>query len=332
MQGGKIKLRKALVVGIDDYPNYPLKGCVNDANCIKNTIETNGDGSRNFSVKLATNTQEVPDKATLLEMIKEVFTGECECALLYFSGHGYLNEQGGYIVTPDFNKDNNGISMLEILNLANNSKIQNKVIILDSCYSGNMGNINDGKREVCHITDGMSILTASRKDETAKEICGHGVFTSLLIEALKGGASSITGDITVGSIYSYIDQALGPWDQRPVFKTNVTQFSSLRKINPIIPLESLRKLIEYFEQPENEFELDPSFEYTNSKSIEHEVVEPFAKEENIVKFKTLQKLERVGLVVPVGEEHMYWAAMNSKSCKLTALGYHYWKLIKDQNI
>ena len=31
-------------------------------------------------------------------------------------------------------------------------------------------------------------------------------------------------------------------------------------------------------------------------------------------------MEGVGLVVPVGEEHMYYAAMNSTACRLTALG------------
>jgi len=44
----------------------------------------------------------------------------------------------------------------------------------------------------------------------------------------------------------------------------------------------------------------------------------------------LQLYESVGLVEPVDAEHMYFAAMNSKSCKLTALGLHYWKLAKDK--
>lgn len=48
--------------------------------------------------------------------------------------------------------------------------------------------------------------------------------------------------------------------------------------------------------------------------------------------KDLQKLVSVGLVKPVDEDHMYYAAMNSKSCKLTALGAHYWRLVKDQRI
>ena len=48
--------------------------------------------------------------------------------------------------------------------------------------------------------------------------------------------------------------------------------------------------------------------------------------------KELQKMERVGLVLPVGEEHMYWAAINGKSCKLTALGHRYWTLVNDGKI
>ena len=49
-------------------------------------------------------------------------------------------------------------------------------------------------------------------------------------------------------------------------------------------------------------------------------------------FKELQKFESVGLVVPVEEEHMYFAAINSKSCRLTALGYQYWRLVKEKKI
>ena len=44
------------------------------------------------------------------------------------------------------------------------------------------------------------------------------------------------GDITPGSVYAHIDQSLGPWAQRPVFKTNVKTFVSLRKTEPPIAL------------------------------------------------------------------------------------------------
>ena len=50
------------------------------------------------------------------------------------------------------------------------------------------------------------------------------------------------------------------------------------------------------------------------------------------KFKLLQKYNRINLVVPVDAEHMYFAAMESKSCKLTILGEHYWNLIAKDRI
>ena len=45
-------MKKALVIGINDYPTSPLYGCVNDASEFAKIIETQGDGSPNFSIKL----------------------------------------------------------------------------------------------------------------------------------------------------------------------------------------------------------------------------------------------------------------------------------------
>jgi hypothetical protein len=322
-------MRKALVVGINDYPSSPLRGCINDASAFGSIMEANGDGSPNFDVKLYT---DVPTKSDLKGLIIDLFSGDCDTALLYFSGHGFINDIGGYIVTPDYKPNDEGVSMDEILTIANDSKAKNRVIILDCCHSGAFGSPKTTGGKSAHIVEGVSILTASKDDESSLEINGHGVFTNLLLDALQGGASDLRGHITPGSIYAYIDQALGPWDQRPVFKTNITRFTSLRTVIPQVPIEVLRKLTEYFPSASQQFKLDPSFEDTNAVKIEHKVIEPYAKEENVAVFKNLQKLQSVGLVVPVDEQYMYFAAINSKACKLTGLGYHYWRLVKDKRI
>lgn len=322
-------MRKALVIGINNYPTAPLYGCVNDASAFGSIVETNGDGSPNFDVRLETN---VATRADLKGHIRDLFSGDCDTALLYFSGHGFLNDLGGYIVTPDFQPNDEGVSMDEILTLANESKAKNRVIILDCCHSGAFGSPKNAGGKSTQIVEGVSILTASKDDEAAVEVNGHGIFTNLLLDALQGGASDLRGHITPGSIYAYIDQALGPWEQRPVFKTNISRFTSLRTIVPQVPIEVLRKLTEYFQTATQQFNLDSSFEVTNDTTIEHKVVEPYAKKENVSVFKDLQKLESVGLIVPVDEQHMYFAAMNSKSCRLTALGYHYWRLVKEKRI
>lgn len=129
-----------------------------------------------------------------------------------------------------------------------------------------------------------------------------------------------------------IDKALGPWDQRPVFKTNVSQFTSLRNVEPQVPREVLRNLTKYFASPTDQLKLDPSFEKTNSPEDKHEILEPYADPQNVKIFTDLQKFESVGVVVPCEEEHMYYAAMNSKACKLTAIGRHYWYLVKTRKI
>ncbi len=322
-------MRKALVVGINNYSTAPLNGCINDAYALGSIIETNGDGSPNFDVRLETN---LTTKSELKSKIVDLFEGDADTALFYFSGHGFLNDIGGYIVTPDFKKYDEGVSMDEILTIINKSKVKDKIIILDCCHSGTMGTPDITGGNVTHIAEGVSILTASKKEESAMEVNGHGVFTNLLLDALQGGAADLRGNITPGSIYAYIDQALGAWEQRPVFKTNITRFTSLRIVNPQVPIDVIRKITEYFPEPSHKFSLDPSFEDTNSNEVVHNIVEPYANPENVAKFKHLQKYQSVGLVIPVDADYMYFAAMNSKSCRLTALGYHYWRLVKDRRI
>jgi hypothetical protein len=39
-------------------------------------------------------------------------------------------------------------------------------------------------------------------------------------------------------------------------------------------------------------------------------------------------MAKVNLVRPVGEDHMYYAAINNKFCEMTVLGEHYWRLVK----
>jgi len=321
-------MKKALVIGINKYPTAPLKGAINDAQSISDFLKVNGNDTTNFEVKTI---YDVETKSELLTEISDFFNLSADMGLLYFAGHGFVNELGGFIVTPDHKRYDEGIAMNDILNLANRSKIRNKVIILDCCKSGIFGTPTENG-SVTPINTGISILTSSREDEPAKEINGHGVFTNLLIEGLKGGAADIRGHISPGGLYAYIDQALGAHEQRPVFKTNVTEFVELRSIISQVPLRTLRKLIEYFNAPSDNFQLDPSFEDTNSIEIQHEVIEPYANEENVSIFKNLQKLQSVGLIIPVEEEHMYYAAMRSKTCKLTALDHHYWRLVREGKI
>jgi hypothetical protein len=180
---------------------------------------------------------------------------------------------------------------------------------------------------VAELNDGVTILTASTAEQYATEEDGAGVFTSLLVDALGGAAANLVGDVTPGSIYAHVDQSLGPWAQRPVFKTNVKRFVSLRKVQPPLELSELRRISEFFPTAGFQYQLDPTFEPERN---EFWAVNPLGipapdPDHNAI-FKILQKYNRVGLVVPEGAPHMWHAAMESKTIRLTALGEHYRRL------
>ena len=323
-------MRKALIVGIDNYGNerLDLSSCINDAFTVAELLERHENGTLNFEVKFERDLQGI---STLREHIKKCFDDNCETALFYFSGHGSVNEFGGELILADYVRSNIGFSMNDLLTAVNNSKAQNKVVILDCCHAGYAGSLpTSGQTAV--IENGVTILTSCKSSEYSLAGNKYSLFTSLLIEALKGGASDIMGHITLGGIYSYIDKSLGSWGQRPLFKTNVSTFMSLREVNPPIDTKIIRNLTKYFTKPNEPLKLNPSFEETNTLDTTHTLVKPYAKEENVKIFKELQKLESIGLIIPMGTEHMYYAAMESKSCKLTLLGQHYWNLVKNKKI
>jgi hypothetical protein len=329
-------MKKALVVGIDDYPGSPLNGCVNDAVAIANTLEKNGDGSPNFSIRLLTSNQTNVTTSILSDAISELFSGDADTVLLFFAGHGIINPDtnAGYIVSQNGGRGSWGVSLSEILGLANRAypRIKSTVIILDSCHSGFAGEVPAlGNEQIAAIGSGVTILTACHRNGTAAEGGGHGLFTNILLDGLSGSSADICGRITPASVYSHVDQTLGPWEQRPIYKANVQTFVTLRQVSPKISLEILRRLPEYFQDATSTFPLDPSFE-PDRENVPLEFKNVPVNEDNVRIFKELQMCNRYGLVMPINAEHMYYAAIGSTGCKLTALGAHYRKLAEMKRI
>ena len=322
-------MRKALCVGIDCYESInDLHGCVNDANSVKAVLERHGDGTLNFEVKSMCATSEASyiTRNALRDAVEDLFKSESEIAVFYYSGHGSFDALGGYLCTSEVTRPDEGLSLNEIMGFVAKSRAQNKIIILDSCFSGAVANSAEMTNySVLH--DGTTILAACEESEYATEENGHGVFTSLLVEALYGGAMNLLGEVSPGSVYSYIDRSLGAWEQRPVFKANINRFVSLRKNAPPIQISELRKIPSFFVSPYDEYPLDPTYE-----PDKHEADIKDVNKEHEAIFSILQKYVKLNLVIPVGEEHMYYAAIHRKSCKLTAQGQHYWNLVNKNTI
>lgn len=328
-------MRKALVVGIDHYEHISsLSGCVHDAHAVKAVLERHADGTLNFATPqllVAASSSQSVTKQQLKDAARELFADDAEIALFYFAGHGYIDDTGGFVCTSDTPAYGDGLSLGELMTLANSSRARNKILILDSCQSGIVGN-NPLTSGLAEITDGVTILTASTENQNAYELPGGGagVFTNLLVDALNGAAANLVGDVTPGSVYAHIDQSLGPWAQRPVFKTNVKTFVSLRETEPPIQLRDLQALTTHFPAPDFTYPLDPSYEPERS-GAEDESIPPPDPQHTAV-FEVLQRYVGVNLVRPVDAPHMWHAAMQSKACELTVLGQHYWRLVDESLI
>lgn len=320
--------RKALLIGIDDYPKkWALPSCVHDCDELEKVLTNNLDDSKspNFAVTKLPNCK---SSVVAENAIRDVFANVGQdVSLLYFSGHGYVDaNNNGQILFPKNIQPGNtyiGLLMRDIMKIVSKSTVNNKIVILDCCHSGIIANNDDN---VATLPNGCTILTACHPMEQAQATLSHSLFTHLLIQALNGEAADYMGHITIGGIYSYIDRSMGWQGQRPIFKTNITSFVSLRDVTPKVGVNILKRGLHLFKNVDEMFQLDPSFEDTNDPKIEHKYVEPYANEENVANFKILQKLQSIGFVEPVDEEFMYFAAMNSKKCRLTEIGKYYWKL------
>jgi hypothetical protein len=313
-------MNRALLIGIDHYDRFnSLDGCVNDVDALEPLLSRNDDNSPNFDCQKRTSATGGVTRDALIGDLDALLGGGADVALLYFAGHGSGSGTDVALVTQDATAGTLGIAFSEVLAKVAESSVREVVLILDCCFSGAAGGIPQLASSAATLRDGVSILAASRGDQPAPETDGRGVFSTLLGGALEGGAADVIGKVTIAGLYAYLDESFGAWDQRPAFKANVDHLHELRSCTPAVPLTELRQICDLFPARDALFSLDPSYEPdAEPRNSEHERV-----------FSTLQKYRAAKLLQPVGADHMYFAAMESKACRLTPLGRHYWRVAKD---
>ena len=319
----------ALAVGINRYESdafEDLSCCEADAEAMYKLLSRHwgpgesGQGPRNYSAKLLSSsgkkrisTEELRGKVKSL-MHHAMGDGE---VLFYFSGHGVANDEGGFLVTQDATSEDPGYPMKELLEEANRSENTSVVIILDCCHSGQIGNITDGEGfNRVSIGPNVTILAGSGATQKAAEDWDHSLFTGLMIEGLEGGASDVRGEVSAASLYAYLEQSLGPWDQRPVYKSYARTLRALRRCEPAVPDDVLACLPDLFRRPTSELELAPSYEHTHES----------ADEQHVKIFDQLKLLRNSHLVT--SDKDLYWTALESGTVKLTPHGRLFWKRAK----
>lgn len=318
-------MKRALAVGIDFYDRYgPLFGCVNDVRALEPLLRCHDDGSPNFETAVLVAGQEGGrvTRDELLSSVERLLGSPADQAVLYFAGHGVQVRGDVALVTSDATDGTPGLLFAEVMSLIENSPVREIIVLLDCCFAGGAGRVPMVATGSL-IRAGLSVIAASRDTETSAETAqGRGQFSSYLEGALDGGAAEITGEVSVAGAYAYVSEAFGAWEQRPTFKSNIERVSALRRCTPLVQPTTLRNLAVWFPDPLDEFALDPSYEDTaEPRNAEHEAI-----------FKQLQQCSYAKLVEPVDEDYMYYAAMNSTGCRLTALGRRYHRLASNGRI
>ncbi|RRR96483.1 protein kinase domain-containing protein [Glycomyces terrestris] len=224
-------MNKAIIIGIDSYPEALLTGCVNDASDVADCLSLE---QYDFESVLI-----LDGDATRSEILKELYRtayaeehyGEGSTLLFYFAGHGQVIGQAGHLVTHDAENFDPGISLAHLAQVMESASLvfDHVVSILDCCHAGSAFtwtnsrplSPSDIEREIQAVNESRCVLAACRPEELALEENSRGVFTTRLIDALLGDAVNWDGDVTLMGVYEYIAAALPKGAQTPVFKGDV---------------------------------------------------------------------------------------------------------------
>lgn len=218
----------ALLIGINEYVSpslitKKLRFANADAQSMKKVLEDRGWDARVV----------VDEAATRKRIVRELYNlslraKPADKVLIYFAGHGVRDPRGlghTYWVAYDAGVENlvsDALRLNHIFEYVNDISAQEKIVLLDHCYSGDydsgMGGDDDGG--VSRSADGMPLVTENERDlfpvemEAIQQISedrmvilaaargpayeadewGHGMFTKAILDALEDPDADTTND------------------------------------------------------------------------------------------------------------------------------------------
>jgi hypothetical protein len=328
-------MKKALIVGVDHYndPIQNLDGCNAAAEAVSQLLKKNYSvdsevGEPNFDCRVLISDPCEPKKRLtrniLRTQVKQLFEDDnADLALFFYSGYGFENSLGGYLMTQDAEEHEEGIAFDDIMIYANNSSVKEIIIVLDCHFEKPPEESESQLSKFAALRKGISILTIESLITNKNSASYSPFFPELFCHVLaSGGDNDVLGDVTLSEVYTYTNRILQPLGFGVTFKSNASSMAVLRKAKPQIDYNILQKMSHYFPSSHFRVPLDP--ECLRSQSSTNEA--------KIKVYKDLQKMVRCGLVKPINEEHMYYAALHNEHCGLTEKGKQYWFLLRDKRI
>lgn len=223
---GKTSLT-ALIIGINDFknPKLTLQYPVADAELFAQTLEA---ASRDLFEKVTIRKLTKKDETTNEAIIREMKTFRTlrpdDLFVFYIASHGTVDDGEYFLITSNVGSlrteklRTDAISQNALKEAIANIPATKKLVIIDTCNAGALGEAiqstmmtrgmsEDTALKILSRAMGSTILSASTSMQEAMEgYRGHGLFTYVLAEGLKGKADKgKTGYVRTTELADYVD-------------------------------------------------------------------------------------------------------------------------------
>ncbi|MCX6579389.1 MAG: caspase family protein [Candidatus Aminicenantes bacterium] len=250
----------SLIMGIENYPEISGQTKVNYAG---NDVKAMADYARKAGFHLIDDKPLLDGEATYKKVIKKLgylfdIAEEDDFILLYFAGHGFYSDYGGFLIPFDYQKENaidesSCISFNSIKTRLDNKKTRHFIFFLDTCHSGyavKQIDIRAAESRDIHITPeavekvksqineivngsekipgiGRLVFTSSAANEKSyhTDEFQHGLFTHYLLSGLKSRTNEkqVNVEDLVRSVKENVSKFCfdNNWKQTPTVSLNI---------------------------------------------------------------------------------------------------------------
>jgi hypothetical protein len=172
-------------------------------------------------------------------------TSENDTLLVYYSGHGFVNNENElYISTKDTNLNNlesTSMSIKSFVETIKLSKSKQKIVVVDSCYSGLIHKVIKESDLYGSNGERLYVISSSSGNEPSyypiNSKNSPTYFTGELIKVLTNGIENGKGSVSLNEIYRNIKLSLKEQDLPSPQKTNINSYTSIFVNNYYIEFE-----------------------------------------------------------------------------------------------
>ncbi|MGB4600428.1 MAG: caspase family protein [Trichlorobacter sp.] len=218
----------ALVIGINEYknPKLALKYAVADATLFAETLRKTASGLFGQVVITSLITRETTTSANIINQLTQLRNlHPDDLFVLYVASHGVVDDGDYYLITSNVGLTRteklktDALTQASLTGLIANIPTTKKLIVLDTCNAGAAGDAiqtamltrgmsEDTAMKILSRAVGSTILAAATSSQEALEgYQGHGLFTWVLAEGMKGKADKgKSGYIKTTDIADYVGE------------------------------------------------------------------------------------------------------------------------------